>query len=107
MEPTALVVDLRGEGEKSGRDYCVAFRADMDALSMREENPHLSYQSQNEGAAHMCGHDGHMTSLLGFVPLFLSALPNIPSNKRVRLLFQPSEEGPASGAELMIKQGCL
>lgn len=41
LEPTALVVDLRGKAEPKGRNYCVAFRADMDALSMTEENPHL------------------------------------------------------------------
>jgi len=36
MKPTALVVDIRGKAEPKGRDYCVAFRADMDALSMTE-----------------------------------------------------------------------
>jgi hippurate hydrolase len=71
MQPTALVVDIRGKAEPKGRDYCVAFRADMDALSMTEENDNLEYKSQNNGAAHMCGHDGHMTCLLGFVPLLL------------------------------------
>lgn len=76
----------------------MAFRADMDALSMTEDNEHLEYKSQNKGAAHMCGHDGHMACLLGFVPLFLKTLPTLPSNKTVRLLFQPSEEGPLSGA---------
>ena len=55
----------------------------------------------------MCGHDGHMTCLIGFVPLFLKELPQIPSNKTVRLLFQPSEEGPEHGAELLIDNGCL
>jgi len=75
----------------------------MDALSMVEESEDLEYKSKNHGAAHMCGHDGHMTCLIGFVPLFLKELKNIPSNKIIRLLFQPSEEGPISGAELMIK----
>lgn len=55
----------------------------------------------------MCGHDGHMTCLIGFVPIFLTQISKIPKNKTIRLLFQPSEEGPISGAELMIKQGCL
>ena len=55
----------------------------------------------------MCGHDGHMTCLIGFVPLFLEKLKSIPKNKKIRLLFQPSEEGPESGAKLMIEQGCL
>lgn len=55
----------------------------------------------------MCGHDGHTTCLIGFVPLFMEQIKTIPKNKTIRLLFQPSEEGPLSGAELMIKQGCL
>lgn len=55
----------------------------------------------------MCGHDGHLACLIGFVPLFLKEIEKIPSNKKIRLLFQPSEEGPASGAQLMIEQGCL
>lgn len=107
LNPTALVVDLKGEADSVGNDLCVAFRADMDALSMTETNQDLEYKSKNKGAAHMCGHDGHMTCLVGFVPLYLQNLSKIPKNKTVRLLFQPSEEGPGSGAEEMIKQNCL
>ena len=55
----------------------------------------------------MCGHDGHMTCLVGFVPLFLQKIAEIPSDKTIRLLFQPSEEGPESGAKKMIEDGCL
>lgn len=62
----------------------------MDALSMVETNHHLEYKSKIPGIAHMCGHDGHMTCLIGFVPLFLPLLPKIPKNKIIRLLFQPS-----------------
>jgi metal-dependent amidase/aminoacylase/carboxypeptidase family protein len=69
-DPTGLHVDLEGTGKPQGKDYCVAFRADIDALSMTEENPHLEYSSKNKEAAHMCGHDGHTACLLGFVPLF-------------------------------------
>jgi metal-dependent amidase/aminoacylase/carboxypeptidase family protein len=39
----------------------------------------------------MCGHDGHMTCLTAFVPIFMSKLEQIPTDKTVRLLFQPSE----------------
>lgn len=38
----------------------------------------------------MCGHDGHMTCLVGFVPKFLAHIDKIPSDKTIRLLFQPS-----------------
>ena len=66
-----MIVDLKGKGPAKGEPRCVAFRADMDALSMIEENPHLPYESKNKGAAHMCGHDGHMACLLSFVPFYL------------------------------------
>jgi metal-dependent amidase/aminoacylase/carboxypeptidase family protein len=36
MAKTALVVDLQGKKEPSGKDRCIALRADMDALSMYE-----------------------------------------------------------------------
>jgi hippurate hydrolase len=39
----------------------------------------------------MCGHDGHVTCLLGFVPLFLKEIDSIPKNKSIKLFFQPSE----------------
>lgn len=39
----------------------------------------------------MCGHDGHMTCLIAFVPIFQKHLETIPSDKTIRLLFQPSE----------------
>ena len=42
----------------------------------------------------MCGHDGHTACLVGFVPWFISNASKIPSNKSMRLIFQPSEEGP-------------
>lgn len=70
-EPTGLIVDLQGRAEPQGNPFCVAFRADMDALSMVELNHDLPYVSKNVGAAHMCGHDGHMTCLVGFVALFV------------------------------------
>ena len=59
----------------------------MDALSMTEDNPHLEHESKNKGAAHMCGHDGHVACLLGFTCHFLDNIENIPSNKTIRLLF--------------------
>ena len=107
LEPTALVVNLRGRAAPSGSPRCVAFRADMDALTMNEKNPELDYRSQVQGKAHMCGHDGHVACLVAFVPRFLDLIDRVPSDKVVRLLFQPSEEGPESGAKKMIEQGCL
>lgn len=71
QEPTGLIVDLKGKAEPEGEAFLVAFRADIDALDMIEENQGLSYASKNKGAAHMCGHDGHTACLIAFVPWFL------------------------------------
>lgn len=90
LAKTALVVDLKGKSAPQGDNRCVAFRADMDALSMNEQNQHLPYRSKCF-AAHMCGHDGHVTCLLAFVMRFIDNQDTIPSNKTARLLFQPSE----------------
>lgn len=55
----------------------------------------------------MCGHDGHIVSLLAFAWKYLHVLDQVPENRIVRLLFQPCEEGPESGAKLMIEEGAL
>ncbi|KAF0731286.1 hypothetical protein AaE_009270, partial [Aphanomyces astaci] len=108
---TGLVVNIFGpvdpKSSTSPRSIsCVAFRGDMDALPMTEENPSLEYKSTTAGAAHMCGHDGHMTSLAGFAQLLQRRREHLPVNTCVRLLFQPAEEGHF-GAVAMIKGGCL
>ncbi|ETV98467.1 hypothetical protein H310_08609 [Aphanomyces invadans] len=107
---TGLVVNVFGPVDASVASIrsvtCVAFRGDMDALPMTEENPSLAYKSKQAGAAHMCGHDGHMTSLAGFAYLLQHRRNYLPPNTCVRLLFQPAEEGHF-GAVAMIKEGCL
>ena len=55
---TGLIATV-GKGEK-----CIAIRADMDALKVKEETG-LSYCSQNEDMMHACGHDMHMAMVLG------------------------------------------
>ena len=61
---TGMVVDIIGTGEeiKEGVN-CIALRADMDALPIPENNPTLPYKTTTD-CAHMCGHDGHMATLL-------------------------------------------
>ena len=77
----------------------------MDALPIPENNPDLEYKTQTE-FAHMCGHDGHLASLMSFAQVFCQNRSKVPENKMVRLLFQPAEESPG-GALPMIKEGCL
>src|SRR4051812_1862029 len=43
---------------------CVALRADIDALPILERTE-LDYASTHDGRMHACGHDGHMSILLG------------------------------------------
>ena len=61
---TGLTVDIHGTAKKQlGSVNAIALRADMDALPIPENNPHLNYKSMTDHA-HMCGHDGHTTILL-------------------------------------------
>ena len=83
----------------------IAIRADIDGLLMPENNQKLPYKSQTK-YAHMCGHDGHVAMLMAATEIVMKNLNKIPSNKTVRLLWQPAEEGPG-GAMPMIKEGCL
>ena len=103
---TGLLADIYGTAPPSGSSQTIAYRADMDALCMEESNHSLEYRSQNSGAAHMCGHDGHMACLLGAVDVISKSLDRIPSDKVIRLIFQPAEE-IGSGAIKMIEEGCL
>ena len=66
----------------------VMFRADMDALPIVEIN-NFDYSSRTKGVAHQCGHDGHMSILVGVADQISK---NRPEKGRIVLLFQPSEE---------------
>jgi amidohydrolase len=81
----------------------VALRADMDALPIRETSG-CSYASKQPGVMHACGHDGHMANLVGSA-LVLSRLRKHLKG-RVKLIFQPAEEGGA-GADALCKAGVL
>lgn len=77
----------------------VIFRCELDAIPMLEKG-NREHTSVNHGAAHGCGHDGHMTIIAGLA-LLLSEQIIVPSQGRVVLLFQPAEETGA-GAQKML-----
>ncbi len=73
----------------SGRDGpTLAVRCELDALPIPEEAG-LSYASQVPGKAHLCGHDGHMTMVVGVAAALADQRPG---KGRVVLIFQPAEE---------------
>ena len=85
-------------------NFTIGIRADMDALRMQEAND-FEYRSRNDGMMHACGHDAHTAILLGTAKV-LKKYENELSC-RVKLIFQPSEEGVTSGAMMMIENGVL
>jgi len=89
-------------GKSSGPT--VALRADMDALPLQEKGK-KEYISQNPGATHACGHDGHMAILMGVAQILVNRKNDLPGN--VVFLFQPSEELPPGGAQPMVEDGAL
>lgn len=93
---TGVVASMTvGDKKKS-----IGLRADFDALPIQEVNT-LDYKSKVEGKAHLCGHDGHTTMLLGAAK-YLSQTKNFDGT--VRLIFQPGEE-TMEGGPAMIRDG--
>ena len=81
----------------------LAFRADMDALPVREETG-LPFCSGHEGFMHACGHDGHMALLLTFCEYVAAHREELGCN--VVALFQPGEENYL-GARDFVRLGAL
>ncbi len=81
----------------------VLLRADMDALPVTE-TPGREYGSRTEGRMHACGHDGHMSMLLGAATILSERRDEL--RRDVLFCFQPGEEG-YGGGEKMIQQGVL
>jgi hippurate hydrolase len=95
---TGVVGVIRGRGTKSGR--MIGLRADMDALTMAEEND-FAWKSAKLGMMHGCGHDGHTAMLVG-AARYLAETRNFDGT--AVLVFQPGEEGFA-GAKAMVEDG--
>ena len=97
---TGVVAALDPEGEA---EETLAFRADIDALAMDEDNPDLFYRSQTPGVCHACGHDAHTAMLLGLAVLLGANRPAL--RRRIRLIFQPCEERLPGGARALVEAG--
>lgn len=79
---TGVVAVIHGKQDAPA----VAFRADMDALPVTEQTG-CTFVSRREGYMHACGHDGHMTILLGFAKYLQEHREDLRGD--VVLIFQP------------------
>jgi amidohydrolase len=89
------------EGDHDGPT--ILLRADMDALPLHEDTE-VDFNSVVEGAMHACGHDLHVSMLVGAAQLLQARRKDL--HGRVLLMFQPGEEG-FHGAKLMLEEGLL
>ncbi len=94
----------------------VALRADMDALPVMEQvdipfasKVRTTYNNQEVGVMHACGHDAHVAILMGVAEILSGMRKDLPGS--VKFIFQPAEEGAPEGeeggAKLMVKEGVL
>ena len=96
---TGVVGIIRGKyGGKT-----IGLRADMDALPIQDEKE-VPYKSTIAGKMHGCGHDAHMTILLGAARILKEMENELEGN--VKLFFQPAEE-TVGGAKPMIEAGVM
>jgi amidohydrolase len=107
-----VVAVLKG-GKPGG---VVALRADMDALPVTEEvdlpfksTVRSTYNGQETGVAHACGHDSHTAMLMGVATVLSGMRDKIPGT--VKFIFQPAEEGVPigedGGAGMMVRENAL
>lgn len=94
----------------------IGLRADIDGLPVTERAPldwasqeKTTYLGQDVGIMHACGHDTHISMLLGAAQVLTDMKDQLKG--KIVFVFQPAEEGAPpgeeGGAELMIKEGLM
>ncbi len=94
----------------------IGLRADMDGLPVTERAPiafaskvKATYNGQEVGVMHACGHDTHVAMLMSAAEIFVGMKNELAGT--IKFIFQPAEEGAPKGeeggAELMVKEGVL
>uniref|UniRef100_UPI002FDF8D89 M20 metallopeptidase family protein n=1 Tax=Muricomes intestini TaxID=1796634 RepID=UPI002FDF8D89 len=85
LPKTGVIATLEG----TKKHPVIGLRADIDALPIKEVKD-LTFKSLNEGVMHACGHDSHMSMLLGAAKILSEHKEEL--NCTVRFIFQPAEE---------------
>ncbi|HBK85345.1 MAG TPA: amidohydrolase, partial [Firmicutes bacterium] len=75
-----------------------------DAIPIQENND-LDYQSEAPGVMHACGHDMHVSNLLGVACLLATNKDRVPGT--VKFIFQPAEESGGSGGQYLVTAGVM
>lgn len=102
LDPDSLLTGLGGHGVAAvwGADRLgptVLFRSELDALPIQELSA-AAHRSAVPGKAHLCGHEGHSTILMGLARLISR---HRHARGRVVLLFQPAEEVGSGAAAVL------
>ncbi len=105
---TGIIATIRGEAPdaydaQGNPRRRVALRADIDALPVTERTG-VEYESYNEGVMHACGHDCHISMMLGAIDMITRLKTHLRGE--VRIIFQPAEE-ISDGAMMMIEAGAI
>lgn len=100
--PDKVLTDVGGHGVAAIYDSgvpgpTILFRSELDALPIQELGA-AEYRSTVPGKAHLCGHDGHSTILLGLARILSRSRP---TSGRVVLMFQPAEENGAGAVAVV------
>ncbi|MEZ5357827.1 MAG: M20 family metallopeptidase [Candidatus Zixiibacteriota bacterium] len=98
--PTGLWAEL----ETGKKGPVIAVRTDIDALPITEMSG-LPFASKYPGFCHACGHDVHMSVLIGTARILTKFKDELCGT--VKFLCQPAEEVPPGGAKELIAAGVL
>lgn len=96
---SSVVATLQGDREGP----TILLRADTDALPMPEDTG-LDFASSVDGAMHACGHDSHVSMLVGAARLLAGRRGDFGG--KIVFAFQPGEEG-SGGAAVMLREGLI
>ncbi|MDR3334984.1 MAG: amidohydrolase [Treponema sp.] len=100
---TGLKTGLVARIGPEGNGKVIALRCDIDALPLTEASG-LDYASEHTGCMHACGHDFHLSAMLGAALLLKEQEQDLAG--MVKLVFQPAEEG-GGGAQQVLDSGVL